>query len=133
MKQVKTPTPQIVAARISQSSTPNVFNITARTYNLAVITTTAAPQKTPLTARIEGAFVDRSTGPVGIVDAVGSISRIESLSSLSSNKLVELCRSAPVETAKSNDHLSQVAAWFAECVLWGNPFIYYTYTRMEAT
>lgn len=74
-----------VAARMIQSSVPIVFNITALTYTLAAITSTVIPKKTPLTARIEGAFVDRSTGPVGVV---GSILGIERLSTWYSSKLV---------------------------------------------
>lgn len=57
--------PLTVAASISQSSVPTLFKITVLTYNLANITTSVIPQKTPLIARIDGAFVDRSIGPVG--------------------------------------------------------------------
>jgi hypothetical protein len=47
---------------IRASSTPKVFNITDRTNIRATTTTTVKPQKKPLIAKIDGAFVEVSTG-----------------------------------------------------------------------
>jgi hypothetical protein len=51
-----------IAPVIKPSSTPKVFNITDRTNVRAKTTTTVKPQKKPLIARIDGAFVEVSTG-----------------------------------------------------------------------
>jgi hypothetical protein len=47
---------------MSQSSVPTVLSITERTYMRARTTTTENPQKKPLMARIDGAFVVVSRG-----------------------------------------------------------------------
>jgi hypothetical protein len=61
---------------MNQSSVPNVFNMTERTYIRKTPTMTVRVQKTPLIARMEGAFVDMSVA----VDASPSNLKYEGLS-----------------------------------------------------
>jgi hypothetical protein len=61
---------------MNQSSVPNVFNMIERTYIRKTPTITVRVQKTPLIAKIEGAFVDMSVA----VDTSASNLKTEGLS-----------------------------------------------------
>jgi hypothetical protein len=61
---------------MNQSSVPNAFNMTERTYIRKTPTMTVRVQKMPLIAKIEGAFVDTSVA----VDASPSNLKTEDLS-----------------------------------------------------
>jgi hypothetical protein len=73
-----------------KSSAPKVFNIIDRTYIRARTTRTVNPQKKPLIARIDGAFVEVSTGVSD--DAVSPANlNIEGIAELFSDPLTDPC------------------------------------------